>query len=93
MSDDYVISQSLSSHKVVEKQVLEIKAKLRYITEIKSDNIQYCKELMEMGHVRHLDGIRADFVVTDTEYTSSAIMQQVTYLKICGIKQYLLSVK
>jgi hypothetical protein len=36
--DDYIISQSLSSHKVIEKQVLEIKAKLRYITEIKSDN-------------------------------------------------------
>jgi two-component system sensor histidine kinase VicK len=75
--DDYVISQSLSSHKVIEKQVLEIKAKLRYITEIKSDNIQYCKELMKVGQVRHLDGIRTNFVVTDKEYTSSAIMQQV----------------
>ena len=75
--DDYAISHSLASHKVIEKQVLEIKAKLRYITEIKIDNIQYCKELMKVGQVRHLDGIRINFVVTDTEYMSSAIMQQV----------------
>jgi two-component system sensor histidine kinase VicK len=75
--DDYVISHTLASHKVIEKQVLEIKAKLRYITEIKNDNIQYCKELMKVGQVRHLDGIRINFVVTDTEYTSSAIIQHV----------------
>jgi two-component system, OmpR family, sensor histidine kinase VicK len=70
--DDYIISHTPASHKVIEKQVLEIKAKLRYITEIKNDNIQYCKELMKIGQVRHLDGIRINFVVTDTEYTSSA---------------------
>ncbi|HKG87357.1 MAG TPA: ATP-binding protein [Nitrososphaeraceae archaeon] len=75
--DDYVISHALASHRVIEKQVLEIKSKLRYITEIKNDNIQYCKELMKVGQVRHLDGIRINFVVTETEYTSSAIMQQV----------------
>jgi two-component system sensor histidine kinase VicK len=75
--DDYVISHTLASHKVIEKQILEIKAKLRYITEIKNDNIQYCKELMKVGQVRHLDGIRINFVVTDTEYTSSAIIQHV----------------
>jgi two-component system, OmpR family, sensor histidine kinase VicK len=75
--DDYIISHTPASHKVIEKQVLEIKAKLRYITEIKNDNIQYCKELMKVGQVRHLDGIRINFVVTDTEYTSSAIIQQV----------------
>jgi two-component system sensor histidine kinase VicK len=73
--DDYIISHTPASHKVIEKQVLEIKAKLRYITEIKNDNIQYCKELMKIGQVRHLDGIRINFVVTDTEYTSSAFMQ------------------
>ena len=32
---------------------------------------------MKVGQVRHLDGIRTNFVVTDTEYSSSAIMQQV----------------
>ena len=66
----------LTSHKIIEKRVQEIGAKFRYITEIKNDNIKYCKELMKVGQVRHLDGIRTNFVVTDTEYSSSAIMQQ-----------------
>jgi nitrogen-specific signal transduction histidine kinase len=75
--DDDTISNTVTSHKIIEKRVLEIGAKFRYITEIKKDNIKYCKELMKVGQVRHLDGIRTNFVVTDTEYSSSAIMQQV----------------
>ncbi|MGA7543934.1 MAG: ATP-binding protein [Nitrososphaeraceae archaeon] len=75
--DNDIISHTATSHKIIEKRVLEIGAKLRYITEIKKDNIKYCKELMKVGQVRHLDGIRTNFVVTDTEYSSSAIMQQV----------------
>jgi signal transduction histidine kinase len=75
--DDDIISHTATSHKIIENRVLEIGAKFRYITEIKKDNIKYCKELMKVGQVRHLDGIRTNFVVTDTEYSSSAIMQQV----------------
>jgi two-component system, OmpR family, sensor histidine kinase VicK len=75
--DDDIISHAATSHKIIEKRVQEIGAKFRYITEIKKDNIKYCKELMKVGQVRHLDGIRTNFVVTDTEYSSSAIMQQV----------------
>jgi two-component system sensor histidine kinase VicK len=75
--DDDIISHTAASFKIIEERVLEAGAKFRYITEIKKDNIKYCKELMKVGQVRHLDGIRINFVVTDTEYTSSAIMQQV----------------
>ncbi|MDQ3838469.1 MAG: ATP-binding protein, partial [Thermoproteota archaeon] len=75
--DDDIISHTSTSHKVIERRVLEIGAKFRYITEIKKDNIKHCKELMKIGQVRHIDGIRTNFVVTDTEYTSSAIVQQV----------------
>jgi two-component system, OmpR family, sensor histidine kinase VicK len=75
--DDYVISYTPASHKVIKNRVLEVKAKFRYITEVRKDNIPYCKELMEIGQVRHLNGIRTNFVVTDTEYTSSVIMPQV----------------
>ncbi|HEU4822306.1 MAG TPA: hypothetical protein VFS97_02670 [Nitrososphaeraceae archaeon] len=32
---------------------------------------------MEIAEVRHLYGIRSNFAVSDTEYTSTAIMQQV----------------
>jgi two-component system sensor histidine kinase VicK len=75
--DDDIIPHTPTGHKIIEKRVLEIEAKFRYITKIKEDNIRYCKELMKVGQVRHLDGIRTNFVVTDTEYTSSAFMQQV----------------
>ena len=73
--DDGIISQAATSFKIIEERVLETGAKFRYITEIKKDNIKHCKELMKVGQLRHLDGIRTNFVVTDTEYTSSAIMQ------------------
>ena len=75
--DDGIISQAATSFKIIEERVLETGAKFRYITEIKKDNIKHCKELMKVGQLRHLDGIRTNFVVTDTEYTSSAIMEQV----------------
>ena len=29
--------------------------KLRFISEITKDNLSYCKELMKIGEVRHLD--------------------------------------
>jgi two-component system, OmpR family, sensor histidine kinase VicK len=75
--DDDIISHTANTLKIFEKRVLEAGSKIRYITEIKKINIKYCKEMMKVGQVRHLDGIRTNFVVTDTEYTSSAIMQQV----------------
>jgi two-component system, OmpR family, sensor histidine kinase VicK len=75
--DDDIISHTANTLNIFEKRVLEAGSKIRYITEIKKDNIKYCKEMMKVGQVRHLDGIRTNFVVTDTEYTSSAIMQQV----------------
>jgi two-component system sensor histidine kinase VicK len=75
--DDDIISHTANTLKIFKKRVLEAGSKIRYITEIKKDNIKYCKEMMKVGQVRHLDGIRTNFVVTDTEYTSSAIMQQV----------------
>lgn len=75
--DDDIISHTDTSFKIIEERILEAGAKFRFITEIKKENIVYCKELMKVGQVRHLEGIRTNFVVTDTEYTSSAIMQQV----------------
>ena len=47
--------------------------KLRYITDITKDNVKYCKELMsEFAYeIRHLDGIKANFSVSETEYLAS----------------------
>ena len=43
--------------------------KLRYITEITKDNVSYCRELLTMvGELRHLDGIKGNFYLSETGY-------------------------
>jgi signal transduction histidine kinase len=42
---------------------------LSYVTEITNDNVSCCKELTKMtGEIRHLDGIKGNFYISDTEY-------------------------
>jgi two-component system, OmpR family, sensor histidine kinase VicK len=51
--------------------------KLRYITEITNENVHYCKELIKFGYdIRHLDGIKANFSVSETEYVASTTLQE-----------------
>jgi two-component system sensor histidine kinase VicK len=47
--------------------------KLRYLTEITDANVSYCRELMSIvDEVRHLDGIRGNFMVSEIEYLAPA---------------------
>jgi two-component system sensor histidine kinase VicK len=39
--------------------------KIRFITEITQDNLQYCKELMKIAEVRHLDEVKGNFGIGD----------------------------
>jgi two-component system sensor histidine kinase VicK len=49
--------------------------KLRYITEITEDNISYCKELISLvDELRHLDGIKGNFMVSESEYLAPIIL-------------------
>jgi two-component system sensor histidine kinase VicK len=51
--------------------------KVRYITDITKDNIKYCKELMTFfDEIRHIDGIKANFSVSEKEYLASATSLQ-----------------
>jgi signal transduction histidine kinase len=50
--------------------------KYRYITEITKDNIEYCKELTKFIVARHLDGIKGNFAVTDSEYLATSTVQE-----------------
>src|SRR5215213_2976926 len=38
---------------------------MRIITEITTTNISYCKKMMRIGDVRHLEGIKGNFVIAD----------------------------
>jgi signal transduction histidine kinase len=49
--------------------------KLRYLTEITSENISYCKELLHIvNELRHLDGIKGNFMISETEYLAPVIL-------------------
>jgi signal transduction histidine kinase len=50
---------------------------LKYITEITRDNIHYCNELVKLGYeIRHLDGIKANFSVSETDYIASTTLRE-----------------
>jgi two-component system sensor histidine kinase VicK len=51
-------------------------AKVRWITEITKDNLSYCKALMRYADVRHLDGIKGNFGVSDTAYIATATVNK-----------------
>ena len=51
--------------------------KLRYVTEITSDNINYCKQLLTMvDELRHLDGIKGNFYISETAYLAPATVHE-----------------
>jgi two-component system, OmpR family, sensor histidine kinase VicK len=50
--------------------------KIRFVTEITTDNLPYCTQMMELGETRHLDGIQGNFGVSETEYLASAILDK-----------------
>jgi two-component system sensor histidine kinase VicK len=52
--------------------------KLRYITEITTENISTCKELMKIAEIRHLDGIKGNFMVSEGEYLAPAALQEIS---------------
>ncbi|MGI8833105.1 MAG: hypothetical protein ACR2IS_10775, partial [Nitrososphaeraceae archaeon] len=52
--------------------------KLRYVTEITRDNISYCKLLLTtiVDELRHLDGIKGNFYISDTAYIAPATLHE-----------------
>lgn len=47
--------------------------KIKHVTEINKENIHYCKDLMKMiDELRHLDGVKGNFAVSDAEYLATA---------------------
>src|SRR5215469_3829290 len=55
----------------IRKAILKAKTRdtrSRFITEITKENISYAKEFMKIVELRHLDGVKGNFGVSDTEY-------------------------
>jgi two-component system, OmpR family, sensor histidine kinase VicK len=69
---------------VFKKGLYELKKrniKSRFVTDITKDNIKYCKELMQISELRHLDGVRGNFSISEKGYTASATLQEAALLQ------------
>ena len=51
-------------------------ARIRYISEITKHNINYCKELMKIAEVRHMDNAKGGMAVSEMEYIATANLQE-----------------
>ena len=59
------------------RELLRKGVKPRCITEITKENITYCKELMKVVHeLRHLEGIKANFGISESDYMAPAIQTE-----------------
>lgn len=67
----------LESYKAGYINIRKRGGKIRALTEITSDNIHYCKEIMKIvNEFRHLDGLKGGIAVSETEYMATTILQE-----------------
>ncbi len=66
--------------------------KTRLITEITKDNIHYCRQMMEIAELRHMDGIKGSLVIADgTDYAGVANTQEaqpITQLIVSNVRAF-----
>lgn len=66
--------------------------RVRFITEITRENIEYCREIMKIADVRHLDGISGNFTIADgTDYAGVATTQEaqpITQLLVSNVRAF-----
>jgi signal transduction histidine kinase len=62
-----------------EKRIGSVKnrgLKLRYVTDITKDNVEYVREMLGFSEIRHLDGLKGNFEVADQkEYVAVATLK------------------
>jgi two-component system sensor histidine kinase VicK len=55
--------------------------KIRLLTEITSENIEYCKQLMNIvDEIRHVDGIKGGLAISETEFMATTMLEEGTPL-------------
>ena len=67
-----MITESQENYDLMRELHSSHDVKVRYITEITKENIQYCKRMMSelSAEIKHVDNVRGNFTVTDSEYIS-----------------------
>jgi signal transduction histidine kinase len=77
-SDSKTTAQVLEMYKNVSSDPNnEKEIRMRFLTDINTENIPFCKELMKIsGEVRHLTGIKTNFAVRGREYIGIATLKK-----------------
>jgi nitrogen-specific signal transduction histidine kinase len=81
---DYAWPSVAMGVEVFKKGLYELKTRnvqSRFVTDITKDNIEYCKELMQISELRHLDGIKGNFALSEKGYTASATLKEASLLQ------------
>jgi hypothetical protein len=81
---DYTWPSVAIGVEVFRKGLYELKkrnVKSRFVTDITKDNIKYCKELMQISELRHLDGLKGNFAISEKGYMASATLQEAALLQ------------
>ena len=59
------------------RDILKRAGKIRCITDITKDNVEYCKELLKIvSELRHLDGLKGGIAITESEYMATTILKE-----------------
>ncbi|MDQ5859516.1 MAG: hypothetical protein M3278_00960, partial [Thermoproteota archaeon] len=53
----------------------ETGVRIRQIVEITKDNLHYCKEFMDYVELRHMDNVKGNMAVSETEYVATAVLE------------------
>ena len=74
----------LIEYDIYKKNLIEAKkrsAKIRYITEITTQNIHYCKKMMKIvDEVRHLEGFTGAMGISESEYMATTTLTEKQHL-------------
>ena len=77
---DYAGPSALVETKAMWEGVIKLKKRgvsIRFITQITKENIAYCKQIMEVAELRHLEGVKGNFAILDkTHYGGIATVQE-----------------
>jgi hypothetical protein len=68
--DADIPSVSMGELKQTYHDAKERGVKIRYITEITKENLDYCKEIMKVAELRHFAGLKGIFAVSDDEFVA-----------------------
>ncbi|MDQ3977908.1 MAG: HAMP domain-containing histidine kinase, partial [Thermoproteota archaeon] len=65
---------------------------IRQIVEITKDNLQYCKEFVNYVELRHMDNVKGNMALSETEYVATAVLEgsiPVTQTLYSNVKAFL----